>query len=211
MPTLLSYPIVPQASILPIMTASSSNYEEEEEHYNDNMIFDESYDGNSSSDHEEHGVDEDFLNKLYLIADYENDCTIRTIPAMDDDDDYHVTAYEHDDDCAHMIEDDDSQNESISVDTISSCSGISCNNNMNTTGSSNSSIPSSYSLKAPNSNVDGMVNAYFVVDPINNVVFFPKQTISCQAGDRLQTAEFGPMFLPSFDIKSIHEMNSNVK
>lgn len=206
MSTLLSYPIVSHESIIPSMTASSSNYEDEEEHCNDNMIFDESYDGNSNSnheehdDHEEHGVDEDFLKKLYLIADHENDCTIRTIPDMDYDEDYHLTAYEHDDDCAHMIEDDDSQNESISVDA-SSCSS---NNNNTTTGAGNS-------LVAPNSNVNGMVNAYFVVDPINNVVFFPKQTISCQIGDRIDTVEFGPMFLPSFDVKSIHEMNSNMK
>jgi hypothetical protein len=199
-----------------VMTSSSlSSYESSHDDRDDvddmQMIFEESsYDDDDLHHHKERGVDDDFLNQLCFIANHgdhmKNDhCTvgetcIPSIPLSANN----VVHYNHD--YAVMIEDDDEssmsnfepQSMSTPASPSSSCNGIIRHPD---TGST------TYSLQAPHSQVNDFVNAYFVVDPVNHIVFFPKQTISCQINNRLETTICGPFYLPHFDVKSTYDMN----
>lgn len=80
-----------------------------------------------------------------------------------------------------------------------------------------SSSPSS--LQAPCSSMNGFVNAYLVVDPNTNMVYFPKQVITYrrqgiqeqqESEDVIETSTFGPFLLPTFNPNVVQEFTNNV-
>jgi hypothetical protein len=72
-------------------------------------------------------------------------------------------------------------------------------------------------LQAPCSSMDGFVNAYLVVDPNTNMVYFPKQVIAYRHQNQLdnndvviETTTFGPFLLPTFNTSVVKEFTQNV-
>lgn len=190
-----------------ISSSSISTYEtddDDEQQYNHHESIMDHDDDHQYYHHKEHdGVDENFLNELFLIA--ENDQGLAIHQDMNDGNDFQLTAYEyHDDNDAIMIEDIDSEDD----DEIINSSSLS--NSCIIPQHVSSSSSASSSLSPPCATFDsGMVNAFFVVDPIKNIVFFPKQTLSCQIDNdgRIETIECGPIFLPTFDANVMQEFN----
>jgi hypothetical protein len=192
---------------------------------------------------DDNGVDEDFLNELFEIADkdssncsdqYDDHDEVMSIVDNDQHDEYNIHNNIHEYGDLHQM----TASPSSTLHRISPYSSPSSSplvvhsfNNQEaftqlqipplTSSSATANIPQHQpqlhvpvvqqtQLQAPFSATEGMVNAYLVVDPVNNVVFFPKQTISCMIGDRIESMEYGPFFLPSFDTNAIAQYTQHV-
>jgi hypothetical protein len=199
-------------------------------------------DANSHHYHaDEHGVDEEFLNELFQIADDNEISSEDEEHSMDVDEEVeqdvdsdsnsncysnhsgrYTTATTSSSALPHCISPDPSPYKTTSIKSLNdeNVDDLKLPIMVNSSAvalSQSCQLPfqqqhQTYqpALQAPVCSNDGMINAYLLVDPVRQLVFFPKQMISCQIGDRVEQMEFGPFMLPSFDKTVIEQYSQHV-